>query len=133
MAIVIAAALVAACDETPSAPSDVVSRTWQLGSLQQDGSDPVVVADPSSYTLRLGDDGRVGVKSDCNSCSSAYALNESSSTIEIGRLTCTLVACRQGSLDPRFAQALEGSKTVTQDGSQLTLRGGGVTLRFTPE
>lgn len=133
LATVIMATLMAACDETPTAPSDVLSRTWQLVSLQQDGSDAVVVPDPSSYTLRFADDGRVSVKSDCNSCGGSYTLNGSSSSIQIGRLACTLVACRQGSLDPRFAQALEGSKTIALDGSQLTLRGGGVTLRFVAE
>jgi len=132
VASLLAATLVAACDETPTAPSDVISRTWQLVSLQQDGSDPVVVPDPSSYTLRLEDDGRINVKSDCNSCGGTYTLNASSSSIQIGRLACTLVACRQGSLDPRFAQALEGSKTITVDGASLTLRGNGVTLRFVP-
>jgi heat shock protein HslJ len=133
LATLVVAALMPACDETPTAPSDVLSRTWQLISLQQDGSDSVVVPDPSSYTLRLGDDGRISVKSDCNSCGGSYTLNASSSSIQIGRLACTLVACRPGSLDPRFAQALEGSKTIAVDGSQLTLRGGGVTLRFQAE
>jgi heat shock protein HslJ len=133
MASAIAALVIAGCDEPATAPSDVVSRTWQLVSLQEGGSDPLVVPDPSAYTFRLDDNGRVSVKSDCNSCGTSYSLSESSSTIQIGRLACTLVACRQGSLDPRFAQALEGSKTVTLDGSQLTLRGNGVTLRFASE
>lgn len=127
------AVTMAGCDEGVTAPSDVVSRTWQLVSLQQDGSAPVTVPDPSSYTLRLEEDGRVNVKSDCNSCGSTYTLNESATSIEIRPLACTRVACQPGSLDPRFAQALEGSKSVTLDAAQLTLSGDGVTLRFAAE
>jgi heat shock protein HslJ len=101
---------------------------WALVSLQREGSDPIVVQDPSRYTLRLEEDGRVAVKSDCNSCGGSYSI--SGSAVEFNTIACTKVACPGGSLDPDYALALEGPKTVSLDGSQMTVRGNRVTLRF---
>jgi heat shock protein HslJ len=126
--VVLVAAMAGACDDNPVTPSEITSQTWSLVSLQREGSDPVVIANPSLYTLRLEEDGRVGVKSDCNSCSGTYSIN--GSTVELGAVTCTLIACPAGSLDRDYAGALEGPKTVTVDDSQMTIRGNGVTLRF---
>jgi heat shock protein HslJ len=116
------------CEDNPAAPSDVIARDWQLVSFQMEGSEEVIVQDPSRYTLRLGEDDRAAVKSDCNSCGGSYAL--SGTTLEVGPLVCTKVACGSDSLDPTYARALEGPKSVSVDDSQLTVRGAGVTLRF---
>jgi heat shock protein HslJ len=109
-------------------PSDSVGRTWRLVTIQKQGSDPVSVSDPSKYTLRLEDNGNVGVMSDCNSCGGTYSLN--GSTLELSPLTCTRVFCGETSLDPVYSAALEGSKTVAVEDSQLTVVGGDTTLQF---
>jgi heat shock protein HslJ len=128
MLAVFAAAITSGCDDgNPVAPSDVVAQTWELVSLQRDGSD-VVVPDPAKYTLRLEEDGRVGVKSDCNSCGGSYSL--SGSDLEFSAIACTKVACQTPTLDPDYALALEGPKTVSLSDSELIIRGNGVTLRF---
>jgi hypothetical protein len=64
--LVVVAALAAsvACENNPTAPSDVVAQDWQLVSFQTAGSDLVIVQDPSRYTLRLEEDGRAAGKSD---------------------------------------------------------------------
>ena len=128
MLVVLTAAMASACeDSNPVAPSDVVAQNWGLVSLQRDGSG-VVVADPAKYTLRLEEDGRVGVKSDCNSCGGSYSL--SGSDLEFSAIACTKVACQTPTLDPDYALALEGPKTVSLSDSELVIRGSGVTLRF---
>jgi heat shock protein HslJ len=109
-------------------PSDTIGVQWRLMSLQEEGADPIVVEDPSRYTLRLEDNGQVAVKSDCNSCGGTYTLDGSS--LELSPMTCTLIACPTGSLDPAFSRALEGTKTVTVDDDEMTITGSGVTLRF---
>jgi heat shock protein HslJ len=129
MSVVIAALAVSAgCEDNPTAPSNVIARNWQLVSFQTEGSGLVTVQDPSRYTLRLEEDGRASVKSDCNSCAGRYTL--AGSTLELGPVACTKVACGDDSLDQTYARALEGRKTVEIDDSQLTVRGAGVTLHF---
>lgn len=118
----------AACSVDVTGPSDIVSRTWHLMSLQQENSDPIDVGGSSRYTLTLDHDGRAAVRSDCNTCSGTYTLD--GSALELGQMACTKVFCGDASLDPQYVRALEGSKTVSVDGSELTLTGGGITLRF---
>jgi heat shock protein HslJ len=126
--IVTALAASVACENNPTSPSDVVAHNWQLVSFETEGSGLVMVQDPSRYTLRLEEDGRASVKSDCNSCGGTYTLT--GTTLELGGIACTKVACGDDSLDPTYARALEGPKTVSVDDSQLTVRGAGITLHF---
>src|SRR5262245_53812276 len=126
--IVIVAAAAMGCTDSSLAPSDVIGATWQLVSIQRDGSDPINVADPSRYTLQLDSGGRARVKSDCNSCGGSYTLT--GSTLQFGPLACTKVFCGDTSLDSVYSQALDGTKTVSISDSTLTIAGGGVTLKF---
>ena len=126
---VIVAAAAMACADNSIGPSDVIGNTWRLVSIQRDGSNPITVPDPSRYTLQLDDNGRVGAKSDCNSCGGSYTL--SGSTLQFSPLACTKAFCGNASLDSVYSQALDGTKTVSVSDSNLTLTGGGVTLRFT--
>lgn len=125
---VLAVAVASACNENPVASSDIFGETWELASLQRNGSDVVVVQEPSKYTLRLENDARASVKSDCNSCGGSYSID--GSTLKVGPIACTRVACAEGSLDPEYPRTLEGSKTVLLNDSELVIRGDGVTLRF---
>jgi len=123
-----AAIVLAACENNAVSPSDIVGETWRLASLQEGGSAPVIIEDSARYSLRLAEDGRLAVMSDCNSCGGSYSLTGSS--IDLGPLTCTKVFCGDQSLDSRFTAALEAAQTVAPDDGELTIQGGDVTLRF---
>ncbi len=127
--ILISTLAMCGCDNgSPTAPSDVIGSTWELVSLQDAGSSPVVVEDPSRYTLRFEADGRLAMMSDCNQCGGAYVL--SGSSIKVDSLQCTLVACPQGSLDGRYRQAVERAQAWSREDDELILQAGGATLRF---
>ena len=127
-AITVAAMTVMACDDNPLAPSDVVGTTWRLVGLQEAGSNPITVDDPTRYTLRLEQESRVAVVSDCNSCGGAYSLT--GSALELGPIACTKVFCGDTSPDQKFARALEQARTVSVDDARMTIHGEGVTLQF---
>jgi heat shock protein HslJ len=128
--LVFAAALaVAACDDNPLEPSDLTGSEWRLVSLQESGSNPVTVDDPSRYTLRFADDGQLGVKSDCNSCGGPYTV--AGGTLSIGPLVCTKVFCGDTSLDQKYVAALDKAESVSADDDELRIRGDGNILRFT--
>lgn len=113
----------------PLSPSDLIGSNWQLTSLQDGTAIPVTVADPSRYTLRFGNDGRVAVLSDCNSCGGEYSLN--GGMLRIGPLACTRVFCGGASLDPAYPAALAKARAASLDAqAQLSIHGDGVTLRF---
>jgi len=126
--VVLAALLLAGCDDDPSSPSTVIGRSWQLTTIESAGAPPVAVPDPAQYTVRLEADHRLAVKSDCNSCGGTYALT--GSTLELSGVACTRVFCGDGSLDARFSSALQGRKTVSISGSEMTIADAGLTLRF---
>jgi heat shock protein HslJ len=128
LALTSAVAFTIACDSNPIAPSDVIGDTWRLVSLVQTGSTPVTIDDPTKYTLTFQDDERVGVKSDCNTCGGPFALSDSS--LEMGPLACTKVACGEGSQDVAFTRALDSSRSVSLDDDELTILGEGVRLTF---
>ena len=118
----------AACDETPTEPSNVTGDTWRLVSMQRGSGSPVTVPDPNRYTLRFGDQGRLEVKSDCNSCGGSYTLT--GSTLDVGPVFCTKVFCGDTSLDSAFVAGLQGAALVTERGGELVVEGGGLALRF---
>jgi heat shock protein HslJ len=127
--LVCALAVMPACDDSPTSPSDAVGQTWHLVSLQRDGSDLILSPDPTQFTLRLEENGRVAVKADCNACGGSYSL--SGSTIDFSAIACTKVGCpNSGPFDSDFAAALEGPKAVSVDDPEMVIQGGGVTLRF---
>jgi heat shock protein HslJ len=124
-----AAVTAAACSSQPLAPTDIVGTTWQLNTIHQNGSDLISVVEPARYTLQLQEDGRVAVKSDCNSCGGSYTLSGSSLTLS--QVACTKVFCGDRSFDQSYSRALEGAITVSVNGSEMTTNGNGVTLVFT--
>ena len=127
LAIIVSSAATA-CTDNSVGPSGVIGGTWQLVSIQRNGSDPISVANPSRYTLRLDEDGRVRVMSDCNSCGGSYTL--SGSTLAFTPLACTRAFCGEASLDSIYSRALDGTSTVSVNDSTLSITGGGVTLQF---
>lgn len=115
-----------ACDN-PLEPSDILDRSWRLVSIERAALPPIVVDDPSRYTLRLESD-RALVQSDCNSCNGAMSLEDE--MLQIGPLACTRAFCGDESLDPLFQVSLDGMHRVFLSGSELRLQRAGQTLRF---
>lgn len=124
---VAAAVTIGACSSDALAPSAVVGDTWTLVSLQEAGAAAIVVENPSRYTLQLSSEGRILVRSDCNSCGGPYSLNDSS--LEVGPLACTRAFCGDASLDARYTTMLQGARSVIVDGNELVIQGIG-TLRL---
>lgn len=120
---------VSACgDDNPFAPSAIVNKTWKLETIERTGTATITVPNPDLYTLRLEDDNRLAIRTDCNSCSGRYELNGDSLTFS--NLACTLAFCGASSLDASFSSALNQVRSVTISGQQLVISGNGFTLRF---
>lgn len=126
---VVAITITAACSDSPVAPSELQGGTWKLVSLQEQGADPITVETPDRYTLKFDDETNVAVASDCNTCSATYALDDSS--LELVGISCTKVMCEASSLDPVYSKALERVRTVSTEGSEMTIEGDGLKMRFT--
>jgi len=117
-----------ACDENPIAPTPITNVTWKLETIERPGTATITVPNPEQFTLRFEDNGNVAVRADCNSCSGRYTLDGSSLTI--GNLACTLIACPMPGLDTTFTSAVSNVRTATASGNQLTITGTGFTLRL---
>jgi heat shock protein HslJ len=117
-----------ACDENPVGPTQIRNVTWKLESIERTGTAIILVPNPEQYTIRFEENGNVAVRADCNSCTGRYTLDGSS--ITIGNVACTLVACPVPGLDTTFSSALANVRTATASGNQLTITGTGFTLRF---
>ena len=126
--VILLAGLAAGCGDNPLRPSDLKEVTWKLETIERAGVPMITVPNPDQYTLRLGNDGRLSVRADCNQCGGTYSLE--GDTLKVGNLACTLVGCPSGSLDSAYGAALGGSSTLAISDSQLILQNGGVTLRF---
>lgn len=128
LAFTAALAVTMACDSNPLAPSDIIGGKWRLVSIVDTGSTPTTIDDPSKYTLEFQQEGRVGVKSDCNTCGGQFSL--SGSSISIGPVTCTKVFCGDTSRDRDFTRALDTARSVSLDDNELTILSDGVRLTF---
>lgn len=117
-----------ACDENPVGPTPIRNVTWKLESIERTGMATILVPNPEQFTVRFEENGNVAVRADCNSCSGRYTLEGSSLTI--GNVACTLIACPAPGLDTTFSSALANVRTATASGNQLTITGTGFTLRF---
>jgi heat shock protein HslJ len=116
------------CDENPVAPSEIVNITWQLQSVSRVGSQVVNVPNPEQFTVRFETNNTIAVRADCNSCSGGYTLDGSS--VSIGQLACTLIACPSPGLDSLYTSALQNVRTAEVSGNELVMSGTEFTLRF---
>ena len=126
--LIVTALGLASCGDNPTNPSSLKDVTWKLETIERAGSPTITIPNPEQYTLTLGNDGKVSVRADCNSCATTYTLD--GATLTIGRLACTLIACSLASFDGVYAAALEGSHTVAVNDSHLILRNSTATLQF---
>src|SRR5215211_2689584 len=85
------------CDESPTGPTELVDITWKLETVARVGSAIVTVPNPEQFTVRFETNGTLSVKADCNSCTGRYVLDGSS--VSVGNLACTLVACPTPGVD----------------------------------
>jgi heat shock protein HslJ len=126
----LAALSLAACDgQSAVTDADVIGVEWRLASITS-ANPRLVVPEAARYTLTLGTDGRVSVRSDCNSCGGGYTL--APSTLAVTPLACTRAYCGDTSLDPAYPQLLQGARSweVADDG-RLVITAADATLTFT--
>ena len=128
LAVLLLALGAVACDENPVGPTTIKGVTWKLETIERTGSTTITVPNPEQFTVRFEDNGNVAVRADCNSCSGRYTLDKSS--LSIGNVACTLIACPMPGLDTTFTSQLANVRTATASGNQLTITGTGFTLRF---
>jgi heat shock protein HslJ len=117
-----------ACDENPVGPTQIRNVTWKLESIERTGMATITVPNPEQFTVRFEENGNVAIRADCNSCSGRYTLEGTS--LSMGNVACTLIACPVPGLDTTFTSALANVRTATASGNQLTITGTGFTLRF---
>ncbi len=123
-----AAVMLGGCDSDTLAPSDVIGDTWTLVSLQEAGATPIVVENPARYTLQFSSEGRLLVRSDCNSCGGSYSLTDS--LLEVGPLACTRAYCGDASLDAKYTTMLQGARSVVLGANEIAIQGSGGILRL---
>ena len=92
-------------------------QVWAWKSLS--GSDPIEVATPDNYTLDFSEDGRYGIRADCNRGQGGYTFDAGRLVINPGPMT--MAACPPGSYDSRFLALLGDVESVTRSGDRLTL------------
>lgn len=116
--------LLAACG---SQGADVEETVWQLMFIN--GESPIV---GTSITLRF-QDGTVEGSSGCNIYGGDYTL-ENNGGFRAGPIAVTEMACvdPEGVMDQEvnYLQILQGANTLTRDGDELTIEGGGDALVF---
>jgi heat shock protein HslJ len=117
VAAVIAGLAAAGCNDVTQ-PSDLMGGTWRLAELRT-AAGTAVPPDPARYTVVFGDDERISVRADCNTCGGGYTL--SGNTLTVSVLACTRVACPAGSLEQPFLEVLMDTSTVDVDGDRLTI------------
>jgi len=128
VAVMLAGMTGAACDQSPTSPSEIVGKAWRLVAIDRSGLPSIAAPADRTFTLEFQDGGRLSVRADCNSCSGTVELSGSDPTIR--PLACTRAFCGNDSLDTPFLQALSEARTVRIARDELTIRGESVSLRF---
>jgi heat shock protein HslJ len=117
-----------ACDENPISPTEIRNVTWKLESIERPGSATITVPNPELYTVRFENNGNLAVRADCNTCGGRYSLNGSS--LSVGDVACTLIACAVPGLDTTFTSALRNVRSATASEGRLVITGTDFTLRL---
>jgi heat shock protein HslJ len=103
-----------------NAGSSALLGVWFLERLAPTGDEPVSFTRSDRFTATFEADGRLGLRADCNSCSSRYVVR--AGTIEIGPVACTRAYCASAPLDTEFAGLVGAASAWTTEGEKLTLR-----------
>ena len=131
----VAIAVLAACGAAESESAgdasldSPVGQVWAWQSLA--GADPIEVATPDRYTLEFSEDGRYGIRADCNTGQGGYTFGDGRLVLNPGPMT--QAACPPGSYDSRFVALLGEVASVTRSGDRLTLElADGSSMLFEP-
>jgi heat shock protein HslJ len=115
-------------EQKPSSPIEGQVWAWQH-SVRGDGTRSTPT-EPDHYTLRLGPDGQLDVRADCNRAGGGYRVKVSSLTLSVTH--STMAACPPESLDREFLADLASVNAwcLEENSLHVNLTGGG-TMVFT--
>jgi heat shock protein HslJ len=116
---------VAGCGSTPTA-DPLIGTTWQLLTIESmsDEQPSTTIESPSKYTVTFGDDGKAGVRGDCNRGNSTWtteAGSTDSGSLTFGPIGLTKMMCPQPSADTKVAAALGWVRSYLLSDGQLHL------------
>jgi heat shock protein HslJ len=127
-ALAVSVAAAGCADKVNGPTPDVLGRPWRLESVQATNLSETTPP-PGDFTLRFGEDGRLDVRADCNSCGGPYAL--AGTEVSVGGLACTRVFCPSAPFDTEYVRLIEAATSVEQSDGILTLRSPRGVLVFT--
>ena len=111
-------------EQKPLNPIEGPVWVWQH-TLHVDGT-RTPPAEAGHYTLRLGPDGQLDIRADCNRAGGHYTVERSRLTLSVTH--STMAACPSESLDRQFLADIASVSTWRLEGGSLRvdLTGGGV-------
>ena len=111
-------------------PSPIEGPVWTWQYVARVNGTRTMPAEPGHYTLRLGPNGQLNVRADCNQAGGRYRLEGSRLTLSVTH--STMAACPPESLDRQFLAELAAVIAWRLEDSRLhvDLTGGG-TMVFT--
>jgi heat shock protein HslJ len=107
------------CEEDVLGPSEL-QGDWRLQSLRRPDFSIVEIAEPARFTARFGEDGRLTLRADCNSCGGAFRLE--GEAVTAGPLACTRAFCPSAPLDTQFVGILDGRSSLDVEDGRLVLQ-----------
>jgi heat shock protein HslJ len=115
-------------EQKPSSPIEGQVWAWQH-TVRVDGT-RTTPTEPDHYTLRLGPDGQLDVRADCNRAGGRYKVEGASLTLPVTH--STMAACPPESLDREFLANLASVNAwrLEENSLHVNLTGGG-TMVFT--
>jgi heat shock protein HslJ len=128
--ILLGAMLVSCSGLSPVAPSQpvITNVLWKLSSFQRSDFPKIEIQNPEQFTVRFGEDGRVAIRADCNTCTGSYEL--SGQQLRLGVLACTRAYCGNDSLDTEYLRALDAATVSSTAEGALRITGPSVVLTF---
>ncbi len=118
----------ACSDESGATGPSTASRlegNWSLVAFEPAVGSVETVSDSQAYTIEFASDGQLGMRADCNRCTSAYEAH--GVDLSIGGLACTRAACPPESKSDAFISAVsETSSYLRFDQTLLLYYDGGV-------
>lgn len=111
-------------------PSPIEGPVWAWQYADRIDGTRTTPTEPGHYTLRLGPDGQLDVRADCNRAGGRYQLDGSRLTLLVTH--STMAACPPESLDRQFLADLASVSAWRLEGGnmRMELTGGG-TMVFT--
>jgi len=121
-----------ACSEESGAtgPSTAsrLEGNWSLVAFEPAVGSVETVEDSQAYTIEFTSDGQLGMRADCNRCSSSYEAR--GLDLSVGGLACTRVACPPESKSNEFIRAVSDASSYLRHDETLFLYYAGGRLRL---